>query len=57
MSEPPEQDGEILEDPAARRPYTAPSITLLGNLSDLTFGAQGSNFDHGHETPTKRGMG
>ena len=57
MAERPEQDSETQEDPAARRPYTPPTITLLGNLSDLTFGAHGSNWDHGHETPSKRGMG
>jgi len=57
MAERPESNHQTEEGPAVRKPYAAPTIVLLGNLNDLTLGAQGSNFDHGHETPTKRGHG
>ena len=40
-----------------RKPYAPPSVSLLGDLADLTLGAEGSRSDHGRESPTKRGHG
>ena len=40
-----------------RKSYVAPRLVALGNLGDLTRGMGGSRMDHGHETPSKMGVG
>lgn len=38
-----------------RKPYRAPRLEKFGNISKLTAGVGGSNFDPGHNSQTKMG--
>ncbi len=40
-----------------RKPYAPPSVSLLGDLADLTLGQGGSHDDKGQGLPSKNGIG
>lgn len=52
-----ERPGSSDPQAAARKPYVAPEVRLLGRLSDRTLGIGGSNRDHGQSNNTKFGNG
>ncbi len=41
----------------SRREYSTPSLFVLGNVTELTRGQGGSNFDSGHQNLSKKGHG
>ena len=54
---PPSHPKARIESPVGRvrKPYKAPRLEKFGNISKLTAGVGGSNFDPGHSSQTKRG--
>jgi hypothetical protein len=40
-----------------KKAYKPPMVIEYGNVARLTAGANGTDFDPGHITPTKRGFG